>query len=468
MKAPVLRRTSRDLKATAAIGAISLAALATVWINAPIRHSELKAETVSAESPFPGVPSGEGIPIGAQQVASVPFTPVNGLAKPLTIDSLLVVPHAQGVDAVNPENGEVVWSYNRDKDVCSVAATMGSVITTFDNQDAGCGDVVAINAKSGTYRATRSDIAVKDVIPIQSIDAAGTVASNRIELWRNDLVRTVEYGLPMAPQEGDFQPEQDCTITSALTRKDNFVVTNTCPDNPDRTYLRIQDRVPDDSRKPEVSHVVDISTLGSVLVAVGQENSAVYVPAEEPIIISFDKEGKESARVKVAPSPLLNNHTTELFSPQTADLPHHMSWFDGERLYLFRPDNLHIDRIVDGVIGTGIAMGDRLIVPNAQGWAVVNWDNGAVEREIPIDRGGYTGPVSLAVAGDYIIEQRGDTYVSYLTTRTGVPANSPAPEEQPGAGDESAEAPVEEAKVEEAPAEEAPADEAPDEEAPAN
>ena len=422
MKAPVLRRTKRDLTITAVIIAVSAAALGIVAVNAPARHSSLDAHLVSADAPFQAPAASEGYPVAATEVARVTFTPVSGLSKPLIVDGVLAVPHETSVEGVNPADGSSLWTYTRDKKVCSLAATLGSVITTFDNQDAGCGDVVAVTATTGAYRATRSDIAAENVVPIQSNDAAGTVASTRLELWRNDLVRTVEYGLPMAPQEGDFQPDQDCTITSALTRKANLVVSNTCPDKPDTTTLRIQKRDPADSRKPEVSRVVDTSTLGSVLVAVGQEGMAAYLPAAQPIIISFDKEGKELARTTVEPAPLLQGHTTELFAPATADLPHHMTWFDGARLYLFRPDTLAVDRIVEGVLGTGVATADRLIVPNTQGLAVVNWDNGAVEEEIPVDREGYSGPISLAIAGDTIVEQRGDTYVSLKLTRGQAPA----------------------------------------------
>ena len=89
-----------------------------------------------------------------------------------------------------------------------------------------------------------------------------------------------------------------------------------------------------------------------------------------------------------------------------------MSWFDGQRLYLFEPENLLISHIFEGALGTGIAVGGQLLYPNRVGIAVADWNTGKILRVIPVDRQGYDGPVSLNQAGHTIIEQRDDTYVA--------------------------------------------------------
>lgn len=38
---------------------------------------------------------------------------------------------------------------------------------------------------------------------------------------------------------------------------------------------------------------------------------------------------------------------------------------------------------------------------------MANWDTGETLRLIPVDRAGYTGEVSLAVAGNTLVEKRG-------------------------------------------------------------
>ena len=51
-----------------------------------------------------------------------------------------------------------------------------------------------------------------------------------------------------------------------------------------------------------------------------------------------------------------------------------------------------------------MAVDDRLLVPTAEGIAVVNWSSGEVERTIDVDREGYSGPVYLTLAGTAIVE----------------------------------------------------------------
>lgn len=87
-----------------------------------------------------------------------------------------------------------------------------------------------------------------------------------------------------------------------------------------------------------------------------------------------------------------------------------MTWFDGERLIGFGPTTLD-PRFSVPAIGTGAALDDRLLVPVSDGVAVVDWSDGTVDRVIPVDRGGWAGPVHLRVQGEVVIEQRGGTMV---------------------------------------------------------
>lgn len=118
---------------------------------------------------------------------------------------------------------------------------------------------------------------------------------------------------------------------------------------------------------------------------------------------------------EVEPSTAITDSASP-FAPAIADLPHHMSWFDGERLYLFTPTALEVDHVLDNALGTGITLGERLLVPTEEGIDVVNWSSGRTERTIPVDRDGYTGPISLTLAGKAIIEQRGDTAVGLVAS----------------------------------------------------
>ena len=231
----------------------------------------------------------------------------------------------------------------------------------------------------------------------------GTAGAGRVELWRSDLVRTVEYGLVEAPQEAGLQPNPDCRITSALTRTSLLAVTETCPDG--SSWLRLQKATPEESRSPEVERDIPLDDPAARLVAVGESAATVHFPGEQPQLVSYDRQGRETERQPTAPAPLVADSPAP-FAAATADLPHHMSWFDGHRLHLLTPTDLRVDHVFEGAVGTGVAVADRLLFPVAEGVAVADWVTGTVERTIPVDRGGYTGMIALDVVGDTVVEKR--------------------------------------------------------------
>src|SRR5699024_11233250 len=121
-------------------------------------------------------------------------------------------------------DGSTAWTYTRDNvEICSLATAWNRVVITFRN-GRGCGDVVAIDAATGHYAHTRSTNNSDEVIAISSNDRVGTVPSDRVDLWRSDLVRTVEYGDVEVEQETHLQPDDECTINTALTRTEPLVV----------------------------------------------------------------------------------------------------------------------------------------------------------------------------------------------------------------------------------------------------
>lgn len=405
-----LQRSKKDIIATVTLSAVAMLGIGTVWATAPVRHAELTPAQQAYASPGTLAAAPQALrPVWTQSAAQVP-----GVARPVVVDGLVVTASGGDVHAIDPATGKTVWSYSRDLDVCSLAASFGSVVATYRNP-AGCGDVTQIDAKTGTYKATRSAPNSKDVRPISSNDRVGTVSTERAELWRSDLVRTVEYGDKTEKQEPNTQPHEDCTISSALTRKELFAVTESCPGQPNNTMLRLQSASPEDSRKPKIKADVAIPGTDAALIAIGQAAAAVYVPSTPPRLIAYDDQGKEKARLDVKESPLATQFAShsegEVFAPETSDLPHHMTWFDGQRLYLLNPATLAAEIIFEGALGTGVAIGQRVVFPVEGGLAVGDWATGTIERTIPVDRQGYRGPVSLAVAGTTLVEKRGDTLV---------------------------------------------------------
>ncbi|MEZ2121478.1 MULTISPECIES: PQQ-binding-like beta-propeller repeat protein [unclassified Corynebacterium] len=416
-----LRRTRGDLIATTVIAGVSLVAVGVVWANSESGAAHL---TTAPES-FVSTTTDASIPFDLHEAWRAADAAVPAQARPVTAAGLVLTAVDGVLTARDPNSGDAVWSYRRDNHpICSLGAAFDRVYATYLTQ-AGCGDVIGFEASTGEYRAARSSPAPDETVPIRSNDAVGTVSAERVELWRNDLVRTVEYGEVEAKQEPALQPNEDCVIDSALTRTGNLAVVEHCPASDEHGagyWLRLQKRDPEDSRKPEIIAEAFLGTEKAEIVVIGQNGAGVYLAGSEtqpPRIEVYDLEGVQTSVTELPASPLVAS-VRGVFAPATADLPHHMSWFDGERLYLFHPSTLELKQTFTDALGTGIAVEGRLLYPTADGIAVADWDTGVVERTIPVDRGAYTGPVALAYVGGagVVLEKRatnGGTLVALVS-----------------------------------------------------
>lgn len=405
-KAPILRSTPADWKATGIIVVVCAIAVGGAAITANINQAHLSQAAVPGDKDAPALAD---VPEALHESFSLPNEPVPGQYRAVSAHGLTITHADHTLTATNPDGSEA-WTYERtDADLCSLSTAWGKIVASYKT-GVGCGDTVAINAATGEYDSTRSAVNSEEVVPVSSNDRVGTVSTDRIDLWRSDLVRTVEYGDVEAKQEPDKQPHEDCTISSALTRTENLALTESCPDKPGTTWLRFQDTTPDDSREPDIAADVDIATDGVRLIAVGQKAAAIYRPGPHSTIESYDNKGEKLDSTSAEPSPDIDAGASP-FAPATADLPHHMTWFDGSRLYLFKPSDLAVDHVVDDAIGTPIAVAKHMLVPTQAGIAVMDWSTGKTLRTIPVDRGSYHGPVYLTLAGDTIVETRGDQVV---------------------------------------------------------
>ena len=394
-----LCRTRSDLIATAVITTICVLCVGIAWLTAPIRTAELHPATQEQDN--------AGRLAVAATTLSEHFRLVDDSpnAQPVVVDGLIITYREDNKTVTaTTAAGDTAWTYTRPDDLCALGQAWGKVVATY-RTGVGCGDVVAIDALTGTYSATRSAIAPAEITLLHSNDRVGYAAASRVELWRSDMVRTVEYGEVEAPQEPNMQPHQ-CELSSALTRTELLAVTETCADG---TFLRFQEVSPEDSRKPEMLGSVEISP-DAYLVAIGKDVAAIYDPAESEIR-AYNNEGDN---VSISAVPVLRSperSASGVATLATADLPHHMLFHDGDALVLMEPTNLAVTGVFHGALGTGFAAGDRLLYATEEGVAVVNWDTQAVENIVAVDRGEYAGPVHVDSAGASVVEKRGSEIV---------------------------------------------------------
>ncbi|WP_018296157.1 hypothetical protein [Corynebacterium lubricantis] len=389
-----LNRSKKDLVATGINSAVVIVVVLVAFFTAPIRTAEL----TPASSEYENYGELTAVPDALQETARVPES--SPALAPIAASGLAVGYDGHTLRGYTPQGTEA-WAYSRDDELCALSSAWGKAVATY-HTNVGCGDVVAIEASTGKYAGTRSSNAPDEVVSVSSAERVGTVGALRTELWRSDLVRTVEYGEVEAPQEADMQPNPGCMITSALTSTDLLAVTEVCSDT---TWLRFQETTPEDSRGPEIRANATVSS-GAVLVGISEHTAAVYDPTTEEVL-GIDDAGVEVARSKVEPIANID----ALYEPAIKKLPEHESFFDGNNLLLMQPDTLAVQTIYQGALGTGIAVDNKLLYPVDGGIAVADWTAQTVERTIPVDRGEYTGEVSLASVGDAIVEKRGDELV---------------------------------------------------------
>jgi hypothetical protein len=87
-------------------------------------------------------------------------------------------------------------------------------------------------------------------------------------------------------------------------------------------------------------------------------------------------------------------------------------WFTGSKTIALSFDNLTPLWTVEGTGGPGTVFAGRMLVPVDAGLTVVDQATGEQVGTLPVDRGGYTGTVTMATVGPVILEQRGETLVA--------------------------------------------------------
>lgn len=393
-----LRRTRGDLIATGVITAVSAGLLATAFFTAPIRSSELTPAAEQQED------YGQLAVVPESLTESFRLPDSSPNSAPLVVNGLIITYNDHTITATTPE-GDTAWTYTRDKELCTLAGAWDKVVADYRG-NGGCGDVVGIDAKTGEYASTRSAPGPDQVANVSSNDRVGYVSSQHVELWRSDLVRTVEYGTIEAPQEPDMQPNE-CPITSALTRTELLAVTEVCDGG---TFLRFQNATPEDSRSPEMNGSVELPE-GSYLVGISQDAAAIYDPQSSEVR-SYNKDGKELKVSEVPELPEAEQLDDATRILPVHDLPHHMTYHAGDYLLLLDPAELNVTGVFQGAKGTGFSADDRLLYASDSGIAVINWDKNSVEKIIPVDRGDYSGPISVDSAGATVVEKRGDEIVA--------------------------------------------------------
>ncbi|TQF66088.1 PQQ-binding-like beta-propeller repeat protein [Rhodococcus spelaei] len=403
------RRTRVDVVAACAIAVVVLVAAGVIWLRSDARG------TVSVTAEHPAAP--------AETALSVPETLTEAwrassreTAFPLVAGGAVVTADDGTVLGRDPATGTELWRYQRDMPLCGAVDAWHTVVAVYRDR-LGCGQVTQLDGSTGARQAQRNSDADESVTLSEDGTYLTSRGSSRLEVWRSDLVRTLEFGRVDAPVNPGAQPRSGCTLLSSASSSSRLAVLERCPgESADR--ISILNPAPKDNSKPEEygSTLLDDAgkdVTGAAVLAVSGDRTAVYAPpgvgggariavydGSGSLVNQFPVSGDVSPTARVVRSGPI------------------FAWWTGSRVISLRATDFTPGWTVDGALGPGTAMAGQFLVPVDGAVAVVDPTTGAEVRRVPVDRAGPTpatlggAPITSAALGGVLLEQRGDDLVA--------------------------------------------------------
>jgi hypothetical protein len=300
-----------------------------------------------------------------------------------------------------------------------------------------------------------------------------------LELWRDDLVRTIQYGDLPAPPKPDAA-HLGCTFTDIALADEQFATIEHCTDDANARVVinwATPDSAPDKPSDQDVfKHTpradIDTGSPAARIVGITADRVAVLVSAPEPAVVVYDATGAEQSRTDVdvpagaivaadqlspsggtVPTPAVrdgamrysligdqllgvSSSTIQVAAPPSTSTssssvfnaePPTVGILAGETntsaaappAQTVQERDLSVAWTKSGALGLPAVVGDQLLMPVSGGLAVflaANGNPGIATPTIPVDRAGYQGRVDAAAVGAMIIETRADQVVGLSAT----------------------------------------------------
>ncbi|MDT7595407.1 MAG: hypothetical protein QOJ06_953 [Pseudonocardiales bacterium] len=404
------RRTRWDLTAAAVLIVAALTAAAALWWMSDARRTTLTPATGPTAGVAPSAARSGSLPTALTEAWRAPSaaTPV-----PLAADGIAVTGAAGLVAGRDLYTGAVRWSYRRDRPLCTVAAAFHQVIAVYQRSGT-CSEVTAlgwVDGRRGPQRTGPVEAPTRLVAAGNQVAATG---SRYLEVWRSDLVRTLAYGRLPTPVQPATQPRPDCVhdsmaLSNAKLGGGKLAVVEQCPG--ERVRLTVQRSDPKEPDHPEVTFSTLLSGQQAQVIALSGERVAVALPDPARLAV-LDGQGKEIAEYPLAvPDADLRGNPPGGLADVT-ETATEIYWFTGSATVALDIADLRPRWTRAGSSGTGSEVAGRLLLPVPGALAVLDTTTGQQLGALPVDRGGYRGPVGTASSGGVVLEQRGDTLVA--------------------------------------------------------
>jgi len=395
------RRTKGDILAAAAIAVVVAAAAALIWWTSDARATISRPAAVPAPNPT----SAREVPPGLRQLWTAPSPATTA---PVVVGGTVATGNGRRVDGRDPGTGESRWSYARDADLCGLSWVYRYAVAVY-RDDRGCGQVSALDGSTGRRGAARSSYADPRVRLSSDGTTVLSAGDTRLEMWRSDMVRMLAYGETDARVKPSARGlHSGCTLLSAAASSSAVSVLEGCGNQALRLVLLRSGKEDDEPQQQVVPEPGIDAGSGARVLAVWENNTAVYLPGARPRVDVVDETGTTVSSTLLPKPPSKSAAVSQAGSLIT--------WWTGDSLMVFDASKFTLRYTIaadeKAPLGPGVMMAGRLLVPVTGAIGVYDPLSGASERFIPVDRAPGTAAVVPAVAGSRVFEQRGDTLVA--------------------------------------------------------
>lgn len=401
----------RDVVAAVLLVVAVVAAGVLVWQTSDFRAT---ASTPGLAPPSPPPPEFFPPSLGEAWRAQSPAT-----AKPMPVGPAVVTGEGNEVVGRDPLTGDVVWSYRRDLPLCAVHGVWENAVAVYRSDggflpddaprgEGGCSEVTSLAPVDGTRHKARNwdaELGAELIDDGTYLTAAG---KDLVTTLRSDLVETMEYGQVPAQVVPERQPRTGCSYDSVFMNAGRIGVVERCPDDlADR--LTVYKATAKDADRPEVVFSIVLGSDEAQVVAMTDRFTAVAVPGPDRLVV-YGEDGAQTASVELDLGPGGLRPTDKVADTVGATGAYY--WFTGTATVALSMEDLKPMWTVRDSMGAGVVFAGRMLVPVADGLAVIDQTDGSRVGTLPVDRAGYDGTVSLAVIGPIVLEQRGPLLVA--------------------------------------------------------
>ncbi|GGL95740.1 Rv3212 family protein [Nakamurella endophytica] len=461
------RRRTTDRLLAAAIAVVVAAVGVVVYLTSDNRA------TTDATGPQVPPPSAASVaPTTLRQAWTAATDPSLGaVASP---SGVVVTTDRHAVTAHDAVTGAVRWSYTRsNRDLCAVGSgdtddqpvDQGSGvrgIATVYAENGFCSQLMTLDPVTGSRSKVRTSPLPLGGSLVFGGPYAGWLSPTLVEVWRNDLVRTIQYGVQPNPTNPSSS-HLGCTFTDLALAETQFATVEHCAAQgaTARVVLNFDDP---GAQKPkdwdQFKHTarmdVDTRSPAAVIVGVTPDRVAVLVSAPSPAVVVYDAAGTAVSRTAVEvpaaeitaaaaqgrPLPavqtpsgrisLVGSHlvavtfesvqgpapSTALTTPTSATASSGVLPTSGAPAADVTLRSVRVAWVGGSALGLPAVVGDDVLIPVRDGLQVADLAGGpsalgaAGGRVVAVNRGGWTGRTDAAAVGALVVETRGPTVVA--------------------------------------------------------